>query len=903
MLRIDIIFEKLKAIAAQNATGVTTQQLADLLNYSRANVSNDLNQLVLQGKVTKNKGKPVKYFVAQILNETLTNTEKDMIYQFGKFENFVETSTSLHPLIEQAKAAIFYPPNGMNILITGETGVGKSLFAEVIYDHAKKVHKIDQNAPFIHFNCADYANNPQLLLAQLFGCKKGAYSGAIEDRIGLVEKAHTGFLFLDEVHRLPPEGQEIFFTFIDKAIFRRLGETEERTAQVRIITATTEDPNSSLLRTFTRRFPMVIQLPPLRERSFEERFNLIQHFFNTESAQLKEKIVVSSNALRALLGYECQNNIGQLESDIRFICAAAYAKYLSNSESEHIYIYSSLLPEHVSKALLMETKHRQTWNKIIGINRKNIIFHGEENKILYENNKANDIYDIVNRKVTELKTQGIKTAQLEEEIEHEIQDYFHTYIYNNAKKYDINKLKNIISTKVLRLTETLIDDTEHTLQRSLNNNIYYSLANHIENTLKRINNNQKISHPQLNKIRTNYPKEFNAALDCLRTIEHIMDITLPIDEAAYLAMFFIYGNKYYIRSHNNVQIIVIAHGAQTATSMTRTAHELLNIEYAMAFDVPLNEQPQITLEKIIEHTTSTAPESDILLLVDMGSLKTFGEEIETRCKVKTKTIQLVSTLHIIEAIQNAMNGYSLNEIYDSVLQVNAITQNIEHTLPTEESIVNKKLAILIVNIPNNKSTTITKELLTKTLSYRKNILEIIAIDLADKDDEVYQSIEDIQQQYTIVAIISPFNFNTDITQLDLTSLLYEDNIHRLQQLIDVETIYSLTEKTLSNILSNIDQRTLLSDIKLFNENISQKLDITLSNNTLIGLVMHIACMLEQLVNGKQSQITFLDKDHYIQKHEDEFKIIKNEMNRFEKNFSITIPDDEICYILKFFNHV
>lgn len=902
MLRIDIIFQTLQTWYNQTHQGMTTQQLANELNYSRANVSHDLNQLLLQGKVTKDKGKPVKYFIANCVAEKKEYKKQNTFNRFSDLDDLMKTSTSLHSPIEQAKAAIYYPPNGMNILITGETGVGKTLFAEMIFNYAKNINKISISAPFIHFNCADYASNPQLLLAHLFGCKKGAYSGAINDRIGLIEKAHTGFLFLDEVHRLPPEGQEIFFTFIDKGIFRSLGETEEKTAQVRIIAATTEDPNSSLLRTFTRRFPMLINLPTLKERSFEERFNLIQHFFNTESAQLRKKIVVSSNALRALLGYECPNNIGQLESDIRFICATAYAKHLSNTDLEYIYINSTLLPEHISKALLIETKQRQTWNKIIGINRKNIIFQGEENKILFENNKTNDIYDIVNRKVTELKTQGLQSGQLEEEIEHEIQDYFHTYVYNNAKKYDINKLKNVISTKVLRLTEALVEYTEQILNHHLNNSIYYSLANHIEHTLKRIKNNQKISHPQLNKIRINYPKEFNAALDCLRTIEHVMDITLPIDEAAYLAMFFIYGNNAHIQQHNNVQIIVIAHGEQTATAITHTAHELLNVEYALAFDVPLNEIPQITLNKIIAHIQSVNNQSDILLLVDMGSLKNFGEEITAQCHVKTKTIQLVSTLHIIEAIQNAMNGYSLDEVYKNVMQVNAIHQN-EVFLGEKEHIVNKKLAIIIINVPNNKSTLITKNLLMKTLSYRQNILDIIALDLPNQDEDIYPDIVRIQESYTIVAIISPFNFNTAINQFDLTSLIYPDNINRLQKLIDVETIYSLTEKTLSNMLTNIDQRCLLTEIKGFNENITQKFDMTLSNNTLIGLVMHIACMLEQIISGKQSQIKFIDKEEYINKYAQKYAIIKQELHRFELRYQVSIPDEEICYILKFFNHL
>ena len=68
-------------------------------------------------------------------------------------------------------------------------------------------NKENKDYPFVTFNCADYFNNPQLLLSQLFGHVKGAFTGADTDKIGLVEKANGGILFLDEVHRLPPDGQ------------------------------------------------------------------------------------------------------------------------------------------------------------------------------------------------------------------------------------------------------------------------------------------------------------------------------------------------------------------------------------------------------------------------------------------------------------------------------------------------------------------------------------------------------------------------------------------------------------------------------------------------------------------------------------------------------------------------
>ena len=94
------------------------------------------------------------------------------------------------------------------------------MFAECMYHFAIDSEMLSADAPFVSFNCADYAQNPQLLFGHIFGIKKGAYTGAAQDSPGLIAKADGGILFLDEIHRLPPEGQEMLFTFMDKGVYR-----------------------------------------------------------------------------------------------------------------------------------------------------------------------------------------------------------------------------------------------------------------------------------------------------------------------------------------------------------------------------------------------------------------------------------------------------------------------------------------------------------------------------------------------------------------------------------------------------------------------------------------------------------------------------------------------------------
>ena len=115
MKRIEVILEKLKEMTELNQNGVSAIEVAEALNLNRANVSNDLNKLVSEEKASKIKGKPTlfKYLIKENVNP-----KKSIL------DRFSELNPSLYSAIEQAKAAILYPPNGMNMLILGETGVG-----------------------------------------------------------------------------------------------------------------------------------------------------------------------------------------------------------------------------------------------------------------------------------------------------------------------------------------------------------------------------------------------------------------------------------------------------------------------------------------------------------------------------------------------------------------------------------------------------------------------------------------------------------------------------------------------------------------------------------------------------------------------------------------------------------
>ena len=376
------------AIQKRNLTkdmAIETIQLAKEMSLLRNNVSMELNLLVKAGLAIKIIGKPVYYFATKPIEkfynvkfnrnifknffELISFVDKNKDLDNKKNRNFfyeknvnsdiksslresklnnkqdifsalIGFDDDLQVQVKQAKAAMLYPPDGLHLLITGPTGTGKTTFAGIVHQFATEEGCIGKGAPYVIFNCADYAENKQLLLSHLFGHIKGAYTGATTESKGLVDKANGGILFLDEIHRLPPEGQEMLFSLIDRGRYSRLGETEAtHKAKILLIGATTENLEDAILQTFLRRIPMVINLLPLNKRPLRVRMQLICLFLREEAKKIGRPLVVEKEVLKVLLLYKCPGNIGQLKNDIRIICANSFIECIMQNKEAPIKIW------------------------------------------------------------------------------------------------------------------------------------------------------------------------------------------------------------------------------------------------------------------------------------------------------------------------------------------------------------------------------------------------------------------------------------------------------------------------------------------------------------------------------------------------------------------------------------
>jgi two-component system nitrogen regulation response regulator GlnG len=226
------------------------------------------------------------------------------------------------PMREVFKLIGQFASTDTTVLITGESGTGKELVAKAIWQHSDR-HK----GPFVAMNCA--AIPEQLLESELFGHERGAFTGAVNQRVGKFEQCKGGVIFLDEIGDMTPATQTKILRVLQSRKFERVGGNASIDADVRVIAATNKVLEQAVAAgefredLFYRLHGVRIHMPPLRERKDDIPL-LVKYFLHKLTAgDSKQRKSIASNAMRALERYHWPGNVRELESLLRRVCVVA----------------------------------------------------------------------------------------------------------------------------------------------------------------------------------------------------------------------------------------------------------------------------------------------------------------------------------------------------------------------------------------------------------------------------------------------------------------------------------------------------------------------------------------------------------------------------------------------------
>lgn len=232
------------------------------------------------------------------------------------FENIVGHSAAMEQVFSlTSKVAA----TDSTVLLQGESGTGKELVAKALHYNSKRQHRA-----FVAINCSALPEN--LLESELFGHKKGAFTGAIADKMGLFEEAHQGTLFLDEVNSMAPTLQTKLLRVLQEKEIRRVGDTKTIPVDVRVVAASNEDlqkkTNSGGFREdlYYRLAVIPIEMPPLRQR-MEDIPLLVNYFLHKHAKSMgRDVCTITDEAIKHLNAYKWPGNVRELENALERAC-------------------------------------------------------------------------------------------------------------------------------------------------------------------------------------------------------------------------------------------------------------------------------------------------------------------------------------------------------------------------------------------------------------------------------------------------------------------------------------------------------------------------------------------------------------------------------------------------------
>ena len=229
-----------------------------------------------------------------------------------EFDGIVGSSPALRAVLNQVRMVA---PTGATVLIEGETGTGKELIARAIHMHSER-----RQRPFVKVNCA--AIPAELLESELFGHERGAFTGALAQRIGRFEAANGGTLFLDEIGDMPVHLQTKLLRVLQEEEFERVGGSRTIKVDVRIVAATNRDLKAMVEENkfrpdlYYRLAVFPLNIPPLRERR-EDILLLTRHFVQKHARRMDRNITsIPGYTMEALTNYDWPGNIRELQNVI-----------------------------------------------------------------------------------------------------------------------------------------------------------------------------------------------------------------------------------------------------------------------------------------------------------------------------------------------------------------------------------------------------------------------------------------------------------------------------------------------------------------------------------------------------------------------------------------------------------
>lgn len=395
-----------------------------------------------------------------------------------------------------------------------------------------------------------------------------------------------------------------------------------------------------------------------------------------------------------------------------------------------------------------------------------------------------EIYSNIQEKYYHLEKQGLKKDEINKIIWNKMKFDLNRFAKNIESNifFPKEELKNIIDEKVLKVVENVTNIAKSYID-NIRENFYYCIAVHLNSTFERIKQGKIIKNSQLDYIKNEYHNEYRVAKILTKAINNSLDIELPDDEVGFIAMY-LKTFSTMDQKISRVNVIVLSHG-HVACGMADVSNKLLGTNLAIGIEMSLDESPQTLLNKTIDTVKKVHEGKGCLLLVDMGSLVTFGEIITKQTGIPTRIIGRVDTVMVLEAVRRALITSDLNEIADALDGDKSFVGQVKG--------VKKYLKTIITVCITGEGTALKiKKYLEDIMDSSSENLDIIPIGIMNRNNAL-DKIRKISEDHNIIAIVGTINPEIlGIPFISFENILKKDGKQVLKNLIGIKVISPLT---------------------------------------------------------------------------------------------------------------
>lgn len=859
--------------------------ISQKMNISRSLTSQYLNELVKEGQIFKINTRLV-YFLHKRVIEAMYHTSIDEeFYDFYDFKNYIfqsNTNTeltryigydkSLADIVKQFEESFAYPPTGIPMVIYGEVGTGKKFLCDTIFKVALKKRQINAKSKLIKidFNKADAAKQFHAILKYY------------EEGQNTVDNVEYPVLVFCNAQNMTTEFQDRLCMLIENSNlsfhYNRKNSLETRT---RIIILSDKEPELFLNERLVRNIPVKLKIPALDERFIQEKEELIIYILRCEEKTLHKRIKISNSLMRVLVEAKYKNNIIDLKSTIRKMCAAAM---FDNRTQDELILHAYDLPKDIVQSFpIMEdgdTVYIEV-DKYVKSEEVDIILDYLENILKpFESMSTKDL----NIRLDESK------AQLNRLMDYLI--YKQKYSTDFIKKIEFS-LKNIFNRVFEKQFINLPVSFSYITARLIDIFHQYDLS--VTEWSKK---NKTLLDSVICAMKKQLMGESRSVEYMQKLIMKNLEINIP--DVITIIMYIVF--HYYNRQLSEKKTIglIACHGYSTASSIADAVNTMLNSYVFEAIDMPLNIPFEQIKDAITAYLNRMKITADVIIMVDTGSLEQLGDILDLVGDRNIGVINNVSTKTALDMGEQMLKGVDMRTSLRKVCEDSKAVY----------TIVEKRKKEVIVFLSDSGIHMAKRMLELFTMSMPREI----PVDYIVRDyNELLSSGRDDQLFRTENVLFITGTANPNIAgyvYISLEEIILSKNLgvlkERLAKYLQPEELSQMVINlrknfTLQNVvryLTILNPNLLLDHVMEALEILQSKLNIAFGGKSLIGICIHVCCLIERLVT-KNNSVPYKNFPEFQVKHGDFIRYVNESFVYISEHYNIQIPLNEIAYLYEF----